>query len=82
MVKEYVTDLALQMGITKLRVSVVEGKLVGCLDSYLLNISSNSYIVSVLVYQSEMDDLDKGVQGERFEIKIRSALSRLSFMLD
>jgi hypothetical protein len=82
MVQEYVTDLALQIGIKELKVSVVEGESVGCIDSYLLNISSNGFIVSALVYQSEMDDLDKGLQGERLEIKIRSALSRLKMLLE
>jgi translation initiation factor 6 (eIF-6) len=82
MIQEYVADLALQMGIKKLKVSVVDGESVGCLDSYLLNISSNGFIVSALVYQSEMDDLEKGMQGERFEVKIRSALSRLSLMIE
>jgi translation initiation factor 6 (eIF-6) len=81
-IDEFTRDLATQLGIRISSVRVVEGKAVGCLDSYLLNISSDGNIVSALVYQTEMEDLANGLPCNRLELKIRSALSRLKMMLE
>jgi len=77
LIQEYVLDIAAQMKIQLSRVSVVEGRKVGCLDVHLLNVTSNGRLVSVLVYQSELDKLQIGDRCERLESRIRSALSGL-----
>ena len=59
MIQKYVLDIAAQMKIQVSQVSVVEGRKVGCLDVHLLNVTSNGCLVSVLVYQSELDKLQK-----------------------
>jgi hypothetical protein len=80
MIREYVADLALQMGIRVSQVSLVEGRTVGCLDVHLLNLASDGQRASTLVYQSELDDLQSGSCCERLETKVRSALARLQMM--
>jgi hypothetical protein len=81
MIQEFVTDLAAQMGMKLSRVSVDEGREVGCMDAYLLKLSSGRQMVSALVFQSEMDNLQSGTACERLDTKIRAALSRLQLLL-
>jgi hypothetical protein len=75
LIQEYVHDIAEQMKIQLSQVSVIEGRKVGCLDVHLLNVTSGDHLVSVLVYQSELDKLQIGERSERLESRIRTALS-------
>lgn len=77
MIQEYVTDIAAQMGIRLSRITIVEGRDVGCLSVHLLHIFSSDQLVSALVHQSELDNLLNNSGCERLERKIRSALMRL-----
>lgn len=77
MIETYVESLAGQMGIQLSKISVVEGREVGCLDVHLLHMHVGGQRVSALVYQSEMDELLRESACERLEIKIRTALARL-----
>jgi hypothetical protein len=77
MIQKYVEEIALQMGIKLSRISVVEGRKVGCIDMHLLNLSADGHSVSTLLYQSELDEMQSGLPCLRLEIKIRAALSRL-----
>jgi hypothetical protein len=81
MIQEYATSLARQVGIQLSRVSVIEGRRVGCLDVHLLHLASEGQRVSALVYQSELDELKHNSCSERLELKIRGALSRLQLLL-
>ena len=80
MIQKYVGDIAAQMKIQLSQVSVVEGRKVGCLDVHLLNITSGGRLVSVLVYQSELDKLQIGERCDKLESRIRSALSGLQVL--
>jgi hypothetical protein len=82
MIRSYATDLAAQVGIKLTQVSVVEGRRVGCLDVHLLHLAAEGQLVSTLVYQSELDELQGDSCCERLELKIRTALSRLQIMLE
>lgn len=82
MIKEYATDLAAQAGIRLSRVSMIEGRRVGCLDVHLLHLSADGQRVSALVYQSELDELQCRSCCERLELKIRAALLRLQMLLE
>ena len=82
MIKEYVSDIALQMGIVISRVALVEGNSLGCADSHLLNISSNGRIVGAIVYTKDLESLKGKVDCDRLEVRIRSALSRLKILLE
>lgn len=82
MIQEYAVDLASQMGIKLTQVSVVEGRTVGCLDVHLLHLAAGDKLVSALVYQSELDNLQNGIYSDRLELKLRSAFSRLQMLLD
>jgi hypothetical protein len=82
MIQEFAADLAAQIGIKLSRVTVVDGRRVGCLDVHLLHLVAHSHKVSVLVYQSELDELQGGSCFERLELKLRAALSRLQMLLE
>ena len=82
MIQEYAADLAAQMGINLSRVAVVDGKLLGCRDSNLLQFYSDGYMESALIYQRELEDLQHGVSCPRLETRIRTALSRLKILLE
>jgi len=77
LIQKYVRDIAAQMKIQLSQVSVIEGRKVGCLDVHLLNVTSDGRLVSVLVYQSELDKLQIGERCDKLESRIRSALSGL-----
>jgi hypothetical protein len=77
MISDYVNSLAVQMGIHLSKVSVIDGRDVGCLDVHLLRLSSSDQNVSVLVRQSDLDELMGDSGCDKLEQKIRSALSRL-----
>jgi len=81
MIKEYVSVLAAIMGIPLSTVTVVEGRSVGCLDAYLLNLGIHDQQVTVLVHQHELDILQNGSCCDRLESKIRSALTNLQSVL-
>jgi hypothetical protein len=69
------------MGIALSGVSLVEGCKAGILDVYLLHIvSSENHKSSVLVRQSELEDLQKGSVCERLELRIRFALENLQII--
>lgn len=82
MIETFARDIALQMGIQLSRVSIVEGRVVGCLDVHLLNLAAKGQMVSALVYQAELDDLQNGLSSDRLELKIRATLSRLNMMME
>lgn len=81
MIHKYTADLATQMGIKLSRVSVVDGKLLGCRDSNLLQLYSNGHMESALVYRQELEDLQNGYNRLRLESRICAALSRLKILL-
>jgi invasion protein IalB len=75
MIKNFVTDVALQMGVPITNVLMVDGY-----DGYDVNylqIFSGGCLVSAFIRQPELDDLKKGLTGIEFELKIRNALTRL-----
>jgi hypothetical protein len=82
MIREYVTDMATQAGVRITTVSVVEGHLVGCLDTHLLHLTTDGQLVSTLIYQTEIDNLQKGLPTERLDLKIKAALSHLQMLLE
>jgi predicted solute-binding protein len=75
-----VCAIAAQMKIQLPLVSVVEGLNVGCLNVHLLNVTSNGHLLSVLVYQTELDKIQTGDRCERLESRIRSALSGVQIL--
>lgn len=82
MIREYVNDLASQMGIQLSQITVVEGRYAGCLDVYLLHLSVDDQVVDVLIHLPELENLKSGISSNRLEDKIRSALSRLQLLLE
>jgi hypothetical protein len=82
MITTYVRDLALQAGVHLSKISIVEGKAVGCLDSYLIHITSNEQLVSSLVYQHDVDNLHNGRPCDRLNLRIRNALNRLKIQTE
>jgi len=82
MIREYVIDLAVHMGIQLPRESERDGRSVGCLDAYLLDQGSKDQLVSALLHQSELNDLQNGFDSNRLELKIRAALLRLQMVME
>lgn len=82
MIKEYALSLAEQMGIKLSLVSIVDGRLLGCRDSHLLQLYADEQMESALVYQRELDALQDGITRDRLESRVRTALSRLQMLQD
>lgn len=82
MIHDYAADIASQMGIQKLSVSVTNGIRLGCMDMHLVSFVSNGQSVSELIHHSEMDHLRNGIVSDRIEMKIRSSLLRLKSLLE
>jgi hypothetical protein len=81
MLTEFANDLAAQMGLQLSKISLVEGQRLGCTDTCLLNMSTKGHVVSALIYQADIDSLNRGASIDRLELRIRSALSRLHVLL-
>jgi hypothetical protein len=81
MIKEYVTDLASQMGIKLEKIVVTEGRSLGCMDAHLLSLCAKDKLVSEFIHQSDIDNLKNCITSDLLEIKIRSALERLKMQL-
>jgi len=77
MIEEYATNLATQMGIALSRITVIDGKLLGCRDSHLLQLHSGGRTESALVYQLDLEDLHRGISKTRLEARLKAALLRL-----
>ena len=77
MIQNLATEIAMQMGIQLSEISFIDGLTVGCLDTYLLDLTSTHKSASTLVFQSELDDLQKNFHREHLEVKIRGTLARL-----
>lgn len=77
MIREYTATLAAQMGIELSKITVVEGRDVGCLSVHLLHLAVGEKQTSALVHQSELDELQNGSCCDRLESKIRGSLARL-----
>jgi len=82
MVKEYVAKLAVQLGIQLSSVSVIEGRKLGCNDAHLLQLIADGNLINLLVYQSELDELQSNFVGDRLEQRIRTALLRMQYLLE
>lgn len=81
MIREYATKLAKLSGVQLSRVSVMEGRKVGCSNAHLLHLIADGNLVSALVQQSELEELQSGSYCEQLDIKIKTALSRLQVLL-
>jgi hypothetical protein len=77
MIREHATAIAAQMKVQLSDITVVEGRTLGCFDAHLLKLDAEGQQVSLLLYQSELDELQSDFVGDRLELRIRSALSRL-----
>jgi len=74
MFKEYVSDIASQMGIILSEVILTESRHSGCLGTYLLKLASGGHVVGTLILQSELNDIQNSYL---LELKIKSSLERL-----
>jgi hypothetical protein len=81
MIKDYVADMASQMGIEVTHVSLAGGLKVACVD-YRLEIYSKSHVVSTLIHMSELETIKNRSSSGFLELKIRTALERLKLILE
>lgn len=82
MIREYTSKLAEQSGIQLSGVSVIEGRKVGCDNAHLLQLVADGHLISALVQQSELEELQNSSYCERLEIKIKDALSRMHILIE
>jgi hypothetical protein len=80
MTNEFVNNIARQMGIKLSNVSLIDGQTLGCLDSYLIDMTSKGKTVGVLIYKRDIESLLAGTECPRIEVKIRASLLRLQTM--
>ena len=77
MIEDFVSAIAVQMGMNLPEVSLVDGHHLGCRDVHLLNVSSKGHVVSTLIFQSDLDNLKSGAGCERLKDLVSTSLSRL-----
>ncbi len=76
MIRGYVSEIAEQLGIEITGVAFAGGPSVACVD-YRLEISSHTFVVSVMINKSELEVIEKGLNSGFLELKIRTALEKL-----
>lgn len=80
-IEDFASDVACQMGVELLKVSLIDGQRLGCIDSYILDMTTKNETVGTLIYKRDIDKLDNEDECARLEIRIRAALLRLSAMI-
>lgn len=81
MIKKYVSDISEQMGIKLSRISLIDGRPLGCIDVQMLNLSAEGHVVSALIFQADIDNLKQGNRSDSLEVRIRVSLSRLQLLM-
>jgi hypothetical protein len=76
-IRTYVLDIATEMKLPLLTVSVIEAKSVCGLDIYILCLSTEDKHVNALVQQSDVDNFIYGNCCDRLELRVCASLSRL-----
>lgn len=74
MIRKYVADIAETMGVPLTRAHLIDGGTVGCRDVHLLRLTVENNMDTILVFKSELDQLDNGA----LERKIRKSLQSLA----
>lgn len=82
MIREYIHKIAVQMGVELSKVTIVNGNGIGCRDVHLLHLAAKEHLVSALLFQSELDDLNNGLPCDKLEKKITEALFRLKLFVE
>ncbi len=75
LLKDFVLDVATEMGISVTDVIFTEGYKMGCRDTHLMKIVTPRFSASILVYQSDIDNLIVGKDCSRLEVRFRSEFS-------
>ena len=81
MIRDYVSDIATQMGINLHHVSLEGCQPLQCLDVQLLKLSSKGHKVNALVFNADIENMQKGIFCDSLEVRLRGALSRLHMMI-
>jgi|BarGraIncu00431A_1022009.scaffolds.fasta_scaffold39775_1 hypothetical protein len=82
MIENFVSAIATQMEMKLSKVSLVDGRALGCGDVYLLNVSSKGHDISALVYQNDIENMKNGIDCDRLKVRVRSSLSRLQLLIN
>jgi hypothetical protein len=78
MITKYVYDLADQSGIKLTCITLVDGSSYGLPDTFLLQMFKKNRLTTALIYQSELDELEQGIQSNLLTNKINSALATIT----
>ncbi|MDD2898384.1 MAG: hypothetical protein PHI31_06690 [Desulfuromonadaceae bacterium] len=77
MIQSFASDIALQMGIQLSKISLTDGQPLGCLDTFLLDMTSNGKTVGAMIFKADLEKLKIGIGRDFLEVRIRSTLMRL-----
>jgi len=80
-IEDFAFAVARNMGVELLKVSLIDGQRLGCIDSYILDMTTKNKTVGTLIYKRDVDKLDNEGECARLEIRIRAALLRLQTMI-
>jgi hypothetical protein len=75
--KDFASRIAYDMGVTISNIDFVDGHRLGTKDKHLLNILSQKGTVSVVVFQSDINNLLLGKECSRLEVRLRTVLLTL-----
>lgn len=76
MIEKYLIEAGASIGEKISKVEVVDGKSVGCLDTYLIKFNHNKKAHSVLIHQRDFDNIVGGKNLDLLQKKIEAALQK------
>ncbi len=81
MIEKTVRNIAAELGIRPPKASITDGRRLGCRDMHLMTLEFASKKASVLIFESDLDQLRNSICSDRLEENIRTALTRLDKMV-
>ena len=77
MIRDYVTKIASQFKVQLSNIILIEGRQLDCLDAHELKLEADGKQISVLLYQSELNELQSNSVSVWLEQRIKSAMLKL-----
>lgn len=76
-IESAVKDIAVQMGLLNLNVAHIRRAETAISGISQVLISARGHVADSFVYESDIEDIKRGIINDHLEIRIRDALSRL-----
>ncbi len=82
MIEKTVKDIAAELNMHAPKVSITDGRRLGCRDMHMLTLEFGSKRSTVLIFQTDLDQLRNSIFCERLDENIRTAITRLKKMTE